>query len=203
MNKLTDEQLMEHLQQGQTNALDELHARYAKKLYAFCHYTTRSRNLQDSEDLAQDVFVRVIKSAHTFNPRRASFRTWMFRIARNRCIDVVRRQEKIKFIPLGQRAERQDRKEDHVPQDTIADPNEDVEGTVMRAAVIQAVRDCIDELVNEDERQAILLYYLGGKVYREIGKILGKSINTAKNRIESARDKLKLCLDRKGIHSAI
>ena len=203
MNKLTDEQLMEHLQQGQTNALDELHARYAKKLYAFCHYTTRSRNPQDSEDLVQDVFVRVIKSAHTFNPRRASFRTWMFRVARNRCIDVVRRQEKIKFIALGQRTERDGREQDVVPEDTIADPNEDVEGAVMRAAVIQAVRDCIDELVNEDERQAILLYYLGGKVYREIGKMLGKSINTAKNRIESARNKIKRCLERKGIHSAI
>ncbi len=194
---------MERLQQGQTYALDELYTRYAKKLYTFCHYTTRFRNSQDSQDLVQDVFVRVIKSAHTFNPRRASFRTWMFRIARNRCIDVVRRQEKIKFVPIGRRTERDDHKEDFVPEETIADQDADVEGVVMRTAVIEAVRDCIDELGNEDERQAILLYYLGGKVYREIGEILGKSINTARNRIESAREKVKRCLERKGIRSAI
>jgi RNA polymerase sigma-70 factor (ECF subfamily) len=85
---LTDEQLVEQLQQGQTDALDELYKRYARKLYAFCYNATRSQNPQESEDLVQDVFVRVIKAAHTFNPKKASFRTWMFRIARNRCIDV-------------------------------------------------------------------------------------------------------------------
>ncbi len=203
MDRLTDEQLMERLQQGQTDALDELYTRYAKKLYAFCHYSTHSKSVQDSQDLAQDVFVRIIKSAHTFNPRRASFRTWMFRIARNRCIDVVRRQKKISFVPIGQGAERDAHKEGFVPEETIVDRGEGVEETVIRAAVIEAVRDCIDKLRNEDERQAILLYYLDGKVYREIGEILGKSINTAKNRIESARDKVKRCLERRGIHSAI
>ncbi len=198
MGRLTDEQLMERLQQGQTDALDELYARYAKKLYAFCHYTTRSKNSQDSEDLVQDVFVRVIKSAHTFNPKRASFRTWMFRIARNRCIDVVRRQEKIKFVPVGSR---DDYEADSVSEEAIADQDVDVEGTVLQAAVMEAVRDCIGALENEDERQAFLLYYLGGKVYREIGQMLGKSINTAKSRVESARDKVRHCLERKGIHS--
>ncbi len=67
MDRLTDEQLMERLQQGQTDALDKLYGRYANKLYAFCYNTTRSKNPQDAEDLVQDVFIRVIKAAHTFN----------------------------------------------------------------------------------------------------------------------------------------
>jgi RNA polymerase sigma-70 factor (ECF subfamily) len=199
MDSLTDEQLMTQLQQGQTLALDELYHRYSQKLYTFCHYTMHSPNPQDNEDLVQDVFVRLIKSAHTFNPRRASFRTWMFRIARNRCIDVIRHQERIKNVPLAKKW-RDDSEEDAVPENTIVDANADVEGLVMQNAVMGAVRDCIEELQNEDERQAFLLYYLGGKVYREIGQILKKSINTAKKRIESARDKVKRCLEQKGMH---
>jgi DNA-directed RNA polymerase specialized sigma24 family protein len=46
-----------------------------------------------------------------------------------------------------------------------------------------------------------LLYYLGGKVYREIGQILGKSTSTAKNRIQSAQGQLKRCLEGKGVDS--
>ena len=71
----------------------------------------------------------------------------------------------------------------------------------MRASVMEAVRDCINKLENEDERQAIVLYYLGDKVYKEIGEILGKSTSMARNRVKSAQDKVRRCLERKGIHS--
>jgi RNA polymerase sigma-70 factor (ECF subfamily) len=197
VDSLSDEQLMARLQQGHTHALDELYKRYAKKLYAFCHHATRSKN---SEDLVQDVFVRVIKAAPTFNPKKASFRTWVFRIARNRCIDAARRRGKIRFVPLGRRTG-QNNREELVPEDMIVDPNEDVESAVLRAAVIEAVRDCINELDDEDEKQAIVLYYLSGKVYREIGAILGKSTSMARNRVKSAQEQVKRCLERKGITS--
>ena len=199
MSSLTDEHLMERLCQGQTDALDELYKRYAKKLYAFCYHSTRSKNPQDAEDVAQDVFVRVIKAAHTFNPHKASFRTWMFSIARNRCIDVSRRRGRFSFIPLGKR---EDDEEGLALKDTLADESEDVERSVIRASMIEAVRDCIAQLDNEDEKQAIVLYYLGGKVYREIGVILGKSTSMARNRVKSAQEKVKRCLERKGIVSA-
>jgi RNA polymerase sigma-70 factor (ECF subfamily) len=198
---LTDEQLMERLQQGQTDALDELYSRYAKRLYAFCRNTIHSRNPQDAEDLVQDIFVRVIRAAHTFNPRRASFGTWVFRIARNRCIDVFRRQQRVQIVPIGQRAEQDGYEEEIAPEDEIADQGEGVESALVRASVVEAVRDCIDGLDNEEERQAILLYYLGGKVYREIGKVLGKSTSMARNRVESAQDKVRRCLEQKGISS--
>ena len=201
MNRSTDEQLMERLKQGQTGALDELYRRYARKLYAFCYNTMRFQNPQETEDLVHDVFVRVIKAARTFNPQKASFRTWMFRIARNHCIDVVRRKKIFQIIPLGKRAAQNDHEEEPAPEDTIADQDENVESSVIRTSVIEAVRDCVNGLDNADEKQAIALYYLGGKVYREIGEMLGKSTSMARNRVQSAQDKVKRCLERKGVHS--
>ena len=201
VNGLTDEVLMEQLQQGQTDALDELYRRYAKKLYAFCYHTTRSGSPQDPEDLVHDVFVRVIKAARTFNPNRASFRTWMFRIARNRCIDVMRRKGRIRMIPIGTRAEKNGTEEEFAAQDAIVAQDESVEGRAIRSSVAEAVRDCIGELKNEDEKQAIVLYYLGGKVYREIGEILGKSTSMARNRVKSAQEQVRRCLERRGVTS--
>ena len=52
---------MERLQQGQTDALDELYRRYAARLYTFRCYTTRTLDAQSVEDLVQDVFLRVCK----------------------------------------------------------------------------------------------------------------------------------------------
>ena len=128
MAELTDEQLMGRLQQGQTGALDELYRRYAKKLYAFCYNFVRAHNPQDAEDLVQDVFVRLIKSAHTFKPEKALFRTWLFRIARNRCLDVIRRKKRVQMAPLESRTG-----QDGLSlEDMLADPGADVEELVER-----------------------------------------------------------------------
>jgi RNA polymerase sigma factor (sigma-70 family) len=68
-----------------------------------------------------------------------------------------------------------------------------------RESVIRAVRDCLGTLKNAEEKEAILLYYLAGRVYREIGETCGASISMVRKRIASAREKLKACLERKGI----
>jgi RNA polymerase sigma-70 factor (ECF subfamily) len=194
---LTDEQLMGQLQQGNTGALDELYRRHARGLYAFCHNLAPASH--DPEDLVQDAFLRVIKSARTFDPQRASFRTWLYRIARNRCIDVGRRASLIRFLPIGRRAERDEHRQETVPEEALADERQDVEALTARAEIIDAVRACVDQLEHRDERQAFLLYYLSGMVYREIGEVLDKSTSMARNRVKAAQEKVRQCLESKGI----
>lgn len=185
---------MEQLCQGQTDALDELYARYATRLYAFCRNMTRASDPGGAEDLVQDVFMRVIKSAQTFDPRRASFRTWLYRIARNRCLDVIRRQQLFRWVPIGA-ADGQNDGREHTLEDVLADPGEGVEDSVIQDATIQAIRHCIARLANENERQALLLYYMAGKVYREIGEIMNRSTSMARNWVKLAQGKVKACLE--------
>jgi RNA polymerase sigma-70 factor (ECF subfamily) len=198
MEGLSDEQLITSLHQGQTAALDELYKRYARKLYVFCDHSLVFRDAHQAEDLVQEVFIRVIKAAHTFDPQKASFRTWLFRIARNCCIDTNRKERRFAF--LNSRLQPGfNAPEEQLPRDEVLRTHEgDIESQMIDAALHQAVSDCIQALENEEERQAILLYYLAGKVYREIAEILGKSLSTAKNRVHTARDKVKTCLSKKG-----
>ncbi len=199
---LTDEQLMVQLQQGHTEALDELYHRYARQLYVFCQHTANS-GPRDAEDLVQDVFVRVIKSARTYDPHKASFRTWLFRIARNRCIDHARRQALIRFLPLGGGAERDDAEESVALQATAVGQGPTTEASTLRGAAIDAVSDCLSGLEDDRERQAIVMYYVGSKVYREIAEVLGESLSMARNRVKAAQEKVRQCLERKGIDSLL
>ncbi len=192
---LTDEQLIERLKNGKPRALDELYRRYATPLYGFCKHLTR---IDDPEDLVHDVFMRVIESADAFNPDRASFRTWLFRIARNRCIDVGRHNARVSMISLDTPIGNSNNPGSASIHDTLAADQESVEDTLIHESEVEAVRACIDALAEDDERQAIVLYYFLGKVYREIGDILQKSTSTAKNYVTAARDKLKRCLEHKG-----
>lgn len=192
---MTDEQLVEQLKKGKTRALDELYKRYAKPLYAFCANITRSK---DPEDVVHDVFTRVIEHVDTFNPQKATFRTWIYRIARHRCIDLVRRDKQVSMIPLERKTGKNEHEGRVTLKDIIPDDRENVERSLTRASEIEAVRDCINKLNHKEEREAIVLYYLVGKVYREIGEMLKKSTSMAKNYVSAAQEKVKRCLERKG-----
>jgi RNA polymerase sigma-70 factor (ECF subfamily) len=198
MKGFSDEQLIASLLRGQKTALDELYERYARKLFVFCSNTLGSGDPQEAEDVVQEVFIRVIKSAHTFKPQKGSFRTWLYQIARNHCIDIKRRRGRFAFLRLDHQPTTEHSSDRLSLDETIPVKDENIESVMIETALHQAIRDCILALEDDEERQAILLYYIAGKVYREIAQILGKSLGTAKNRVQSAQDKVKTCLNSKG-----
>ena len=199
MGKPTDERLMELLKHGETRALDELYRRHARNLFVFFLSSTCLKTSQDCEDAVHDVFLRVVRGAQAFDPSKASFRTWLSRIARNLSIDLMRRGKKAKTISIGTPSEVDPDQGDVISEDALPDQGEGPESRYIRRATARAIRDCIDELQNPDEQHAIVLYYLYDKVYREIGEILGESTSMARNRIKAAQAKVKECLERKGV----
>jgi RNA polymerase sigma-70 factor (ECF subfamily) len=74
-------------------AFEQLFARYAPRLKA--HFARAGRSGPQAEDLVQDVLLSVWSHAESYRPEMASVSTWIFRIARNRFIDVVRKQRHI------------------------------------------------------------------------------------------------------------
>src|SRR5918992_3456075 len=86
-----DEELIRRVAEGDERALSELYDRYSRPVYA-----TGIRVLGDTslaEELVQDAFMRVWRAAGSFDPDRASFATWLYRITRNRAVDLNRNRQ--------------------------------------------------------------------------------------------------------------
>ena len=82
MSTATDSELMTEVRAERVGALGTLFERHHGKLYHFCLRMTGNRGV--SEDLVQDVFMRMLKHRKSFQPNTA-FMPWMYRIARNAC----------------------------------------------------------------------------------------------------------------------
>jgi RNA polymerase sigma-70 factor (ECF subfamily) len=199
VERLTDERLVELLKRGETRALDDLYRRHARKVFVFFRSGAGLRDPQDCEDAVHDVFMRVVRGAGTFDASRASFRTWLARIARNLAIDIMRRRDRAKTVAIINAPEAEAFRDGVISEDTLPSRGDDTEAEYIKASTARSVRDCIGELENGEEQQAIVLYYLHDRVYREIGEILGESTSMARNRIKAAQAKIRDCLERKGV----
>src|SRR3954466_6138657 len=87
----SDPELLERLDEDRTGeSLRTLYRRYSDELYGFAYQALGDRGAAD--EVVQDVFTSVWRHAHTYDERRGSFRTWVYRIARNAVIDKRRRR---------------------------------------------------------------------------------------------------------------
>src|ERR1700676_4019105 len=130
----------------------------------------------ESEDLAQQVFIRVWKSAPRYQPT-AKFTTWLFRITRNLVFNELRRKRHFADQPedLAEPVERAEREPDRVL----------LEGELQRA-----IQEAINQLP-ESQRMAIILRRYEEMPYEEIAKVMGTSIPAVKSILFRARAELR------------
>jgi RNA polymerase sigma-70 factor (ECF subfamily) len=91
LNSLSDNALMLKVKSGETDKLGLLYERYKKKLLGF--FFKMNHDLEASEDLVQNVFVRILKYKHNFTGS-GKFSTWMYHIARNMYYDQYKKNKK-------------------------------------------------------------------------------------------------------------
>lgn len=138
-------------------------------------------DLQDAEDVAQDTFVRLaIKKPRFFG--RSTFKTWLYTIARNIALDLLRRKNRTASL------------EDVLPYTEGADS---VEETYLRAELSCGVRQAISSLKAE-YAQAIWLVYIEGFSNPEAARVMKKTGHQFENLIYRARLALKRELERRG-----
>ena len=99
LQEMSDEELMFSYADGNADAFEELYSRHEKPVF---HFILRSCGNRDrAEEILQEVFLRVIKSADRYK-ESAKFTTWLYTIARNLCIDKARKRSRATEISMDQ-----------------------------------------------------------------------------------------------------
>ena len=186
----TDEMLMVRYQRGERKAFVELVRRHNRPIYNFVLRQLRAPSV--AEDVTQDVFMRLVQNAAEFK-HEARFLTWLYTIARNLCIDQLRKLSHRRHASLDQ--PQLEQSDAPLLGDTVADPNP--QASAERGALSAEVRSSIVKAVDslpDDQREVFLLREVANLPFREIAEITGVGENTVKSRMRYALDRLKEAL---------
>jgi len=144
------------------------------------------RDETEAEDLAQNVFLQVYKSRDRYE-RTAKFSTWLFTIARNLCLNEIRRRSRHPAESLEEtHAEHEDQPQRQYEDKRVALPTEDL----LQGELARKIEEALATLP-ENQRTAILLCRQDELSYEEIAEILGCSLSATKSLIHRGRETLK------------
>jgi len=178
----TDADLVQAFKDGNTAALDRLINRYKGPLYAYLVKLSRDRDASD--DLLQEVFIRVIKKLASYG-ERDKFSAWLFTVAHHAVMDHFRSDSRRREDSLDSAAE------DRLSlADTLASPEPGPDGILEgaeRAGVVQAAFDRL----SPEQREVFLMRHYSGLPFNEIADILGVPIGTALARMSRAVARLR------------
>jgi RNA polymerase sigma-70 factor (ECF subfamily) len=173
--------LMKNLQvDASEQSLRDLYRTYGGELYGFAVNCLGDRGL--AEELVQDVFTRVWRNADKFDPERATFRTWLYGIARNAVIDSNRRRAVRPSLPA---------------HEADADP-EALTDSIEQAVLCWQVAAALERLTPE-HREVVRLAHFQGLTLREVSEQTGVPLGTVKSRASYALRGLRLALEEMGV----
>lgn len=179
-----DAELMRRVQRGDREAFAELVEHYKQPIYSFILRMVRDES--EAEDLAQNTFVQVWKSAKRYRVS-ARFSTWLYTIARNLSLNELRRRSRHRTDSLDATHPEQPDQPRHQPEDLATPVPQD---QILRDELYQKVEEAIADLP-ESQRTALLLCREEDVSYDEISKILGVSLSATKSIIHRGREALR------------
>ena len=179
-----DAALMLRVKRGNRAAFTELVEKWRQPVMNFIFSTLRDET--ESEDVAQNTFVQVWKSRDRYE-RTAKFSTWLFTIARNLCLNEIRRRSRHPAESLEEtHAEHDDQPSRQYEDKKMFLPTDNV----LHGELAKKIEEALSELP-ENQRTAILLCRRDEVSYEEIADILGCSLSATKSIIHRGRETLK------------
>src|ERR687898_512242 len=173
---LADEELISLVVDGDTRAFASLYDRHSRAAYSLAYRLTNGR--QAAEDLVQEAFIKVWRSAGGYRVGRGSVRTWILSIVRNRGLDQIRSR--------ASRGRMQDKVEASAP---TSEPSEAF-SEAWRNTQQGRVREALKALPQE-QLQILELAYFSGYTHVEIAERLELPLGTVKGRMRLGLQKLR------------
>lgn len=175
----TDEDLIASIRAKDVQALEAFYDRYRVLVYSLALRVLG--NPRDAEDVIQEVFLNIWRSAGTYNPQRSTGRSWLLSVVHHRAIDKLRaRQSRPQSVPMemGLNAASS--------SNVWRDVSDNLTGEVVRDALLSLPRE---------QARTIELAYFEGYSQHEIAESMQVPLGTVKGRMRLALQKLRTTLD--------
>ncbi len=187
MNELQERRWVDAARNGDQAAFEQLVRLYEKRVFAL---TLRMcSNREDAAEAAQETFLAVWQGLPNFRGE-SSFSTWLYRLASNACVDLLRREGRHRAA-AGPSLDDEETRTD-VP-DSAPTPHEQAERQELREQVEAGLR-----ALSPDHRQVLVLRELHQLSYDEIARVLSLDVGTVKSRINRGRKQLRNFLVQSG-----
>lgn len=173
-----DQDLLNCISHGDKAAMSVLFERYQAPLFAFLR--SRGGTAQEADDAVQDAMLDVWRTAGQFSGK-ASAKTWVFTIGRNKLVDRLRKNAKLSFV-------------NEVPE--VIDETPDAEAILISSGDAARVQSCLSKL-KPIHLSVIRLAYFDDLSYAEISEIEDIPAGTVKTRVHHAKRLLLRCLGRR------
>lgn len=172
-----DLELIQLMRRADMQAFDAFYDRYVNLVYSIAFSILGDSPL--AEDVTQDVFLQIWKNLDTYDPAKAKVSTWMSRIARNRAIDVLRKQKHVqRRVSWGNVLEQQ-AGESLTPEDRVN-----------QRLTKERVRQALAQLPDE-QQEVLALAYFQDMSQQQIADMLGNPLGTIKTRVRLGMQKLR------------
>lgn len=165
--------LADRLMERDDSALQEVMERYGSIVLGVARRVVASSH--HAEEVAQDAFIALWRRPGAFDPSRGSLQSFLVGIARNKAIDLVRKEESMR------------RRTDELMSEVATRP---ATTTMDRVHDVADIQDALSQLP-ATQRDAIALAYFGGRTYREVATELGIPEGTAKTRLRDGLVKMR------------
>ena len=192
LSQETDENLMMRFGRGEAAAFEFLYRRH--ELRVFRYLQRNVRNEASANDLMQEVWFAVVRGGANYQPT-AKFTTWLFTIAHNRMVDMIRANHRLRSLDTGDVADSEGTDSeglsllDRLAVDRKLEPLAQVQSQDEAAAILNAVSQ-----LPAEQRSAFLLQAEGELSVEEIADATGSNFETVKSRLRYARAKLRQLL---------
>jgi RNA polymerase sigma-70 factor, ECF subfamily len=173
---LADEDLMVLVGGADADAFAALYDRHCRSAYSLAHKLSAEKH--SAEDLTQDAFLKIWRSAHSYRAQRGSVRSWILSVVRNRGIDQLRAK--------GSRRRMQEKLESSAPS---YEPSEAF-AQAWHESCLVLLREALAALPH-GQQQVLELAHFSGLRHVEIAERLGLPLGTVKGRMRLGLEKLR------------
>ncbi len=180
----TDRELVaQYRNEGDMDALGEVYQRYMELVYGVC--LKYMKEPEEAKDCVLNIFEELVTKLKKYEVD--NFKGWLYQLSKNYCLMKIRSDKK---YPA------------HVDADVMHLPeNIHPDNEMKKEEDLGSMEYCIEQLP-EDQKQAIQLFYLKEKCYKEIAETTNIDINKVRSFIQNGRRNLKICMEKQALQKA-